>query len=134
MLLTQSGDLYTKFPGKVSICTILPASLVKYFQVHNPNKDLPVGLEEEQDQLIKDVERVNNIRRDYNRENNQVTINTTSRVYKNSLKRYRSKGKKRRVSRFTDKDLPNGVHCTQELKSEIQGIILADILKSGGVY
>ena len=47
---------------------------------------------------------------------------------------YRNQNRARRVTRFTDKDLPDGVHCTEKVKGEIHGIIIADILKHGGEY
>ena len=127
-------DIYSRFPGKVSVCTIPPASLIKYYTVYNPGKELPIRLEEEQDQLIEDIEYINNVIRDQNKSAEQKTINTASRVYKHSIKRYRNQNRTRRVSRFTDKDLPDGVHCTEKVKKEIHGIIIADILKYGGAY
>ena len=127
-------DLYHRLPGKVSVCTIPPASLIKYYTVYNPGKDLPIQLEEEQEQLLEDIGNINNIIRDQNRLAEQKTINTASRVYKHSIKRYKNQNRTRRVTRFTDKDLPDGVHCTEKVKREIHGIIIADILKYGGAY
>ena len=122
-------DLYRRFPNKANVCTIPPASPTKYFTTNNPGKSTPEGLEEEGKKLIEDLETVNNKIRELDIEKDQETINTSARVFKHSLKRYKKQTTYRRVTRFSDKELPDGVHFNVELGETIHYIIIENIYK-----
>ena len=116
-IITTIQDLKQAYSSKINICTIIPASLQKYFNYHNPNKDLPQGLEVEQAALLEDIEHINS---------NITQVNAGSITTINLAKRFQRYAKKkrqkvsalsyRRVSRFVDRDLPDGVHLSEEAK------------------
>lgn len=111
-------DLKHRFADSINICTIIPASLTKYFNHYNPGKPLPEGLEQEQSALIDDINTINT--EIINANSQTVTnINLSKRVLIQSKKKKqrRTTESYRRIFRFSDTELPDGVHFSDSLKS-----------------
>ena len=111
-------DLKQRYSNSINICTIVPASLNKYFQHHNPQVPAPEGLDAEQNALLEDIEEIN--QEIVNINAGAITnINLSKRFFKQA-KRKRQKIAstiyRRRVLRFTDCDLPDGVHLSEDSK------------------
>lgn len=117
-------DLYRRFGDRINVCTVPPASLTKYYRVKNHTDSLPEGIEEEEKKLLEDIEALNDEIRTINQEAGVTTLNTSSRVYKHSLKRYKNKATTRRVSKFSDENLPDGLHFNRQLKERINSIVV----------
>ena len=91
---------------------------------HNPNETLPEGLNDEQAALLEDVETINN---------HIIELNPGSIANINISKRFHRKSKKRRqktstlayrrVTKFCDRELPDGVHLSEAAKSMCFSII-----------
>ena len=112
-------DLKNSFGKRINISTIVPASLGKYFQHHNPNERHPPELEAEQDALLEDIERLNQVIRELNFNFGTTTINLSNRFLTHSKKKQRrtNSGASRRVTKFKDQHLSDGVHFSEEIKS-----------------
>ena len=93
--------------------SLTPASIIKYNSKLN-SKGATDRDSEEHSQLIQDVEELNhfiatsNIRRDL------PTIDLARQSYRASLKKQGNK--KKRILKFTDKDLTDGVHPSNHLR------------------
>ena len=95
---------------KTHICTLTPASLVKYSTEPTPQTIT------EQEELIKDIEELNNHIATKNIERDSPTIDLARQSYTSSLKKQGNKRK--RISKFNDKDLEDGVHPSAELQDK----------------
>ena len=118
-VLETARDLKERFGRKIVFHTIIPASLPKYFFTRNNSIDFFPGIEEEQNALLKDLERVNDSLTSLNARAGNATCNLSNRFTSHSLKREYG-GEKRiayRLSRFSDTNLPDGIH--PNLKSVI---------------
>ena len=92
------------------ICTFTPASLHKYSNYRNDDP----SIKEEQDNLLQDLERINNHIKKRNISADRATIDLAKQTYSLSLKKQGSRHK--RVTKFTDKELPDGVHPSIKLE------------------
>ena len=115
--ISTINDLKQRYGNKINFCTIIPASLQKYFVHHNPDKPIPQGLDDEQTALLEDTERINNhiIERSSSQNSN---INLSKRFHRKSKKKRQKTATLayRRVLKFSDKELPDGVHLSEEAK------------------
>ena len=108
---------------QVSVATIPPASLIKYYQFMNgkpPTGAFLHALERQQAKLLNDIENVNRYIINDNIRTRVETIDWDRKVHSHSLKK-RTKGKstfRKRVIRFTDKDLYDGVHANTKLQDQ----------------
>jgi len=104
-------QILENFGTQVHICTITPASLAKY-STDRPEETPQV--KEEQDHLLKDIEEVNQHIVDRNIQKDCPTINLASNTYTRTLKKQGNKRK--RIEKFSPKELEDGVHPTQKLQ------------------
>ena len=119
------GDLKTEFGDRVNVPTIIPASLKKFFTFSNPHCKVPSHLLEEQLQPLDDVKTVNDIIKENHLQSVSTTINLASRFYSSSIKKNRKtkSGAKRRVEKFNDSNLFDGLHLADEIKSTCFSLI-----------
>lgn len=112
---------YHQFPERINIATIVPASLKKYSEYHNGEAlSSDATLKGEQDHLLEDIGKLNDIIIGENKElPNTQTIDLWRTVIKSSLKRVTKSPEdreRRRVQKFTEKNLHDGVHGNQWLQ------------------
>jgi hypothetical protein len=86
------------------LCIITPAVLSKF----SNHRDGDTNIEEEQKQLLSDIEEVNNYIQSKNIERDTATIDLAIQSYTKSLKKQGEHKKK--IIKFTGKDLPDGIH------------------------
>jgi hypothetical protein len=110
--------LRQEFGGRINIPTVIPASLSKYHTYSNPGSSIPEGTEEEQTALLEDIKIFNNKIKESNLQSSVTTVNLSSRFFNFSIKKNRkSKAKtKRRVEKFTDSQLYDGLHLSHEIR------------------
>ena len=101
-ILEHQGDI-------AQICTLTPANILKH------NKVSVKGDSEEQKQLVSDIEELNQFIINKNIERDWPTIDLARQSYTASLKKQGNK--KKRIQKFTDKELADGVHPTTHLKA-----------------
>jgi hypothetical protein len=119
-------SLKHKFNTHINFCTIVPASLQAYFKAFNADQAIPDFLQEEQLILEDDISKINSIIVAINGSDN-LNINVISRFQIKSKKKRQRSGKKvvyRRVTKFTSKDLVDGVHFTPDIKAACFGLIV----------
>ena len=104
---------------KVLFATFPPCSLVKYFTSRNPGAQVPEYLIEEQEALIQDVEEINSTIKRINEESNYPTIDWDKYVYHQSVKRRRSGTVRKKIRRFVDLNLPDGLHFNDKLQDQV---------------
>ena len=122
--ISKIKDLVTTtqgtFGNRLSIATIPPASLLKFFQYHNKSLDPPEYLTEQQRDLLQDTEEVNQYITTLSKAANIRTIDLHKQVFNNVLdpkkKNKHSCEKRRRV--FLEKLLTDGVHANTTLKQK----------------
>ena len=117
-IITTIQDLNQRFANKITVCTIIPASLHKHFALNNPNQTPPTELEAEQAALLEDIETINTHIIQSNTGPN-ININLSKRFHR-QIKKKRQKTTTlsyRRLTRFSDKELPDGVHLSNAAKS-----------------
>ena len=119
------GNLKTEFGDRVNVPTIIPASLGKFFTFSNPHRKVPSNLQEEQLQLLDDIKSINDIIKESHIQSVSTTINLAGRFYSSSIKRNRKtkSGAKRRVEKFSDSNLFDGLHLADEIKSTCFSLI-----------
>ena len=116
-------------PAKVSFATIPPASLDKYLRVKKGIELIPPELVDQQTALLEDIYQANQVIKDWNSSQNNILLNIADYTCVNSLKRSRSDGQVyRRKTKFSDKNLWDGVHYNDELSWKINSRI-ADIIQ-----
>ena len=124
-------DLRQTFTNNITVCTIIPASLHKYFERHNHNQSLPTELEAEQNALLEDIETINAYITQFNDTPN-ININLAKR-FQRQIKKKRQRTSSlsyRRISRFCDKDLPDGVHLSDNAKSTCFSLIYNSAIRN----
>ena len=104
---TTINSILDKFGRKTHICTITPADLSK-----QPTPDTSSA--EEQSNLLEDIEATNTHIKDLNITRDLPTIDIAINSYTKSLKK--QGGKKKKIIKFTSKDLPDGIHPSASLK------------------
>ena len=107
-------ELDTAFGHRVNICTIPPASLNKSFTHKYPNVPVPQEFESQQESLLHDIGEINRQLIQRNFYNGASSIDLAKQVFSSSLKRKR--GGLRKV-KFNDKNLPDGVHPSENLRN-----------------
>ena len=127
--------LKERLKDKLNICTIIPASLSKYYKTRNKvrandTNKIP-DFNEEQQALIEDIDEINNHIKSLNISTNTPNIDFARRLYKSSLKCKRTgdKGRRKRVSEFCDTKLYDGVHLDEENKTKFFEIVLNTITR-----
>lgn len=93
---------------KIQLCTITPASLAKY------NSNESDTTHKQQQNLNRDIQELNQLIIEKNIERDLPTIDLARQSYTASLKKQGAK--KKRILKFTDKDLTDGVHPSTHLK------------------
>ena len=123
-VISTVKDLKRRYTNKINICTIIPASLVKYFNHHNQNKSLPPGLEDEQAALLEDINSINTVICQVNSPET-TNINLSRRVLIQSKKKRQRIATEiyRRSLRFSDDQLPDGLHFSDTLKTTCFSLI-----------
>ena len=106
-------DLFSLFGTKLNITTITPASLKKHFEFKNPGVTVPEELLLQQKCLIDDIKLINEHIININEDRGTNTINLARQFTGKSLKK--NSGWKR-VYKFTDKDLTDGIHINDSMK------------------
>lgn len=108
--------------GKITITTIPPASLHRYFRHHNANKDPPPQTQQQQQDLLQDIQEINECIITLNKAANLKTIDLHDKCFRKSLApKSKSKTKpiaERRRKIFQDHFLSDGVHANLSLQSK----------------
>ena len=102
----------TAYSRKVSVATITLASISKYSR-HRASETDP-SVQEEQDNLVKDINQINRHIIETNKNRDLPTIDLACNSFTNKLKRQGSSRK--RITKFTDKGLDDGLHPAHQLK------------------
>ena len=110
-------DLKSQPGGSYNICFFVPASLHKYFKHYNPTAEPPAVLDEEQSALLDDINQINEVIDDLN--TSTTNINLLKRVQVNVKKRKQKTNNLayRKIRKFSDKELVDGVHFSDTLKN-----------------
>ena len=118
--------LKTSYGDRINICSIIPADLIKFYQVHNHNCEIPDYLYLEQLALEEDIRVINKVILDLN--SDLITnINLSNRIQIKSKKRRQRSGSKkvyRRVTKFVYTELTDGVHFSSDLKQRLFTLIV----------
>ena len=126
-IITQAlSDLKAEFGDRINVPTIIPASLEKFFAFSNPDRLVPNVLKEEQFLLLDDIKSINEGIKETNaRSSITSTINLAGRFYSHSIKKNRKtkSGAKRRVEKFCDNQLYDGLHLASDIKSTCFSLI-----------
>ena len=112
-------NLKERFCDRINFCTIIPASLSKFFQHHNPGDPLPDYIKSEQEALEQDITTINEVIIRLNADD-IANIRLDKRVQVRSKKRRQRSGSKivyRRTTKFNYDNLPDGVHFNNTLKT-----------------
>ena len=112
-LKNQISELYRKFPNRINIATIYPASLQNYHHHHNRSESI-IENKEEQDSLISDIAELNSVIVKCNIETSKQSINLSGLFMRSSIK----KKEKKRVTKLNHSYLPDGVHPSEEAKEK----------------
>lgn len=118
-------EIKSLYKYSINICFLIPASLHKYFEFHNKSTtELPAGLEDEQLALNADIIKINDTIDELN--SDVTNINLYKRVQTNKKKKkQRSKVVGyRRSTKFSDKELFDGLHFSNKLKLSCFTLIL----------
>ena len=107
-------DLNSRFGKRCNLCTIPPASLSKNFRFRNPGAQIPLELAPQQKALLEDLHTINQKIIERNQQNESSSIDLAKQLFTSSLKRKRG-GK--RVVKFSDKNLADGIHANDDLKT-----------------
>ena len=102
----EIDSLLQSLGRKVSVATITPASISKYSTHRDPETDPSV--QEEQDNLVEDINQINRHVIETNKNRDLPTIDLACNSFTNKLKRQGSS--KKRITKFTDKGLDDGLH------------------------
>lgn len=108
--IREIDTLLEKYPTKVHICTITPADLIKR---QDPDSTIT---EEIQENLVQDITETNDHIKSKNIDRDFPTIDLANNSHTHSLKR--QGGQKKRIVKFTSKDLPDGIHPSLTLKQD----------------
>ena len=118
--------LKNSYGDHINFCTVIPADLVAYFRHHNPNLPVPDYLVSEQKALEEDITIINKAFLDIN--SPAITnLNLSRRAQVRSKKKRQRSGSKtvyRRVTKFSYKELSDGVHFSPKLQATVFGLIL----------
>ena len=118
--------LKKSYGDHINFCTVIPADLVAYFCHHNPDLPIPDYLASEQKALEEDINIINKAFLDIN--SPAITnINLSRRAQVRSKKKRQRSGSKivyRRVTKFSYKELIDGVHFSPKLQATVFGLIL----------
>ena len=109
----------------VIFCTITPASIVKYYKHHNAGKihqkqapETPTTeYQEEQTALQTDVKIINDFLIENSINGNTKTVNWHKFSIRNSVTKNR-RGRKKRIAKFVDTNITDGVHFNKYLKQK----------------
>jgi hypothetical protein len=129
-------SLKYRFRERLNFCLIVPASLPAYFTRHNPDEPVPDYLQTEQHALETDIDKINKIISALNTSAN-TNINLISRFQRKSKKKRQCSGKRlvyRRVIKFTDQELPDGVHFSPKLKAVCFSLIVDTTIRDLGKF
>ena len=115
-IIDTIAELKSIYKSRINICTIAPASLVKFFQLRHPGTPLPRGLEQEQNSLIEDIHMINSYIKQLNSDHGNPNINIGARFFSHSKKKSKKSKTTRRVTKFKDTHLVDGVHFSTEIR------------------
>jgi outer membrane scaffolding protein for murein synthesis (MipA/OmpV family) len=103
------------------MCTIIPASIEKYYQHKNNTTDTLPNFKEEQDLLVDDISSIND-----HLKQAELAIDIARRFIKSSLKRKRSgdRSRMKRKFKFEDNELVDGVHLSKVAEDQCFDIVL----------
>ena len=99
---------------RAHICTITPASIQKYADHYNTRLN-DTNIEIEQQNLLEDIEELNEYIKSRNIHRDFPTINLAIKSFSSKLKKQGNK--KKRITKFNDKELKDGVHPSEHLKT-----------------
>ena len=119
---TTIGNSLESFRNKIHFATITPASLGKFFNTNNQNKqDPPSGTDSlavQQANLTEDCCDINRLIVEKNIERGCPTLRWAGQCMKSTKRRdKRTKRLRKPVYKFIDRNLPDGVHPDNELKT-----------------
>ena len=117
-ILQTINELKITFRNRINICTIAPASLIKFFVTRHPTVPLPRGLDKEQDALIEDIFFINSIIKQLNSDWGNPNINLSGRLFSHSKKKLRKSRKRshKRVTKLKECHLVDGIHFSDEIR------------------
>ena len=106
----------TKYGNRIHIATIPPADINKFNVLKNEDWTITDQYKEQQNKLVRDIERVNDQIIESNIIRDQPTILTAKQTYYSATRKDRKTGKKSKIKKFTAKELTDGVHANDKLK------------------
>jgi hypothetical protein len=132
--ITEFYDLTTTYGPRMNIATIVPASLSKYFSIRNPGVPIPQILSDEQSFLLEDIDSLNCVIKSSNINYHITTINLSKKFHSISKKKNRrtNTGSTRRVAKFKDDLLPDGLHFAESIKPDCFGTIIQSAIRDLG--
>lgn len=108
--IEEIKNLLDKYITKVHICTITPADLLKR---QDPNSTVTEDIQKD---LVQDISDTNQYIKTRNIDRDFPTIDLANNSTSHSLKT--QGGKKKKIAKFTSKDLPDGIHPSLTLKRD----------------
>ena len=111
LIIATIKDLIARFGKSFNITTITPAALVKHFEYKHPRTEPPAELAHQQSALLSDVEQINREIIGLNIARAEPTINLARQSQSNS------KRGNRRKTKFNPKNLRDGLHPNDHLKT-----------------
>ena len=128
-ILGTINDLKARDPPNINICTIIPASLSKFYEKKKRTAGEEPDFQEEQEALGEDLATINDHIKQLNIDSNTGTIDLARRFYKSSLKRRRTGAKdiRKRTAKLIDTHLSDGIHLDKETEDECYQLILRNI-------
>jgi hypothetical protein len=130
-ILDTINDLKFKYGARINICTFVPACLIKYFNIKNPDHpEVPGYLIPEQEALLEDITQINDEIKQFNLNYRNTNINLCGRFVTHSKKKHQrsNSGARRRVTKFKDTELTDGVHFSDSIKR-----VCCDLIRSAAV-
>ena len=119
-IIDDLKGLKAEFGDRINYPTIIPASLTKFYSFSNPGKSIPSDLSQEQNALLEDLNTINSWIKDMNLKSSITsTVNLSARFFSKSIKKNRKtkSGAKRRVEKFNDNQLYDGLHLNDGIRS-----------------
>ena len=112
-------NIRQRYGNKALIATIVPACLIKFYTIINketPDRFMLKLLQQQQKDLLEDLKYVNTQIINGNKHLGVRTIDLHDKVFNVSLKKSKNKSKTRKLIRFVNTNLEDGLHPNEYLR------------------